>query len=187
MVWQRVALIFLAAGMVVMMFVKGRHRGAHPSVSAFRPSALPAGWLQITGDVRFQGTFPLSDTKMTKSVIVMAEPLCLVPLEHVKLESALKTQVAIRLNIACPSADAYGLASIMPLPADQRLVLLGTVSLNSATADELCLVPGIGPVLAQRIVQYRQINGEFGRFEDLLQIKGVAEKKLATLKRYLTI
>jgi competence protein ComEA len=56
------------------------------------------------------------------------------------------------------------------------------LELNSATAAQLDLLPGIGPTLAQRIVDYRQQNGPFKRVEDLLNVNGIGEHKLADLR-----
>jgi len=187
MIWQRVALMLVAAGMVLVIFITGRHWGERSSVTAFRVTSPPVGWLQITGSVRHHGIYSLSDIKMTNDVIQMAVPLCAIKLDQASLESVLKKQGAVRLDIACPAGRTRGLTTIEPLSGHQRLVLLGTLSVNSSTVDELCLVPGIGPVMAQRIVRHRQNNGDFRRFEDLLQIEGIAEKKLALLKAFLTI
>lgn len=52
------------------------------------------------------------------------------------------------------------------------------LDLNRATAEELTALKGIGPVLAGNIVEYRTRNGRFRAVEDLLQIKGIGEKKL---------
>jgi competence protein ComEA len=58
----------------------------------------------------------------------------------------------------------------------------GRVNLNRATAEELESLPGIGPKIAQRVVEYRQTRGEFRRPEDLLNVPGIGEKKLAALR-----
>ena len=58
------------------------------------------------------------------------------------------------------------------------------VDLNRATAEELRALPGIGPVTARRIVDFRTEHGRFGRPEDLMQVKGVGKKtfeRIATL------
>jgi competence protein ComEA len=55
------------------------------------------------------------------------------------------------------------------------------VNINVAGVDELCELPGIGQVLAQRIIEYRTKNGPFGRVEDLILVSGIGEAKLAKL------
>lgn len=51
------------------------------------------------------------------------------------------------------------------------------IDLNRADQDELCLLPGIGPALAGRILEYRGKNGCFERNEDLMNVKGIGKKK----------
>lgn len=58
----------------------------------------------------------------------------------------------------------------------------GLVQVNRATAAELESLPGVGPVLAQRIVSYRDDNGPFSSVEDLLGVPGIGESKLAALR-----
>lgn len=52
------------------------------------------------------------------------------------------------------------------------------IRLNSATAEELVLLPGLGEKTALRIIQYRDAHGGFGSVEELLQVEGIGEKKL---------
>jgi len=58
----------------------------------------------------------------------------------------------------------------------------GLVSLNRATESELESLPGVGPVLAGRIVSHRESHGPFEQVEDLLQVPGIGEAKLAALR-----
>jgi competence protein ComEA len=50
---------------------------------------------------------------------------------------------------------------------------MAVIDLNSATAEELETLPEIGPVLAQRIVEYRQVNGPFARTDQLMAVSGI--------------
>jgi competence protein ComEA len=61
------------------------------------------------------------------------------------------------------------------------------VNLNTATADELEALPGIGPATATRIVEYRQKNGPFKKIEDLMNIKGIGEKSFLKLKPLVSV
>ncbi|HSH70971.1 MAG TPA: helix-hairpin-helix domain-containing protein [Deferrisomatales bacterium] len=59
---------------------------------------------------------------------------------------------------------------------------MGKVNINTATAAQLTALPGVGETIAQAIVEYRDNNGAFRSVEDLLQVKGIGEKKLAALR-----
>jgi competence protein ComEA len=61
------------------------------------------------------------------------------------------------------------------------------VNLNTATLAELDGLPGIGPTLATRIIQYRVQNGPFNALEELLNVSGIGGKKLADLRELVTI
>lgn len=58
----------------------------------------------------------------------------------------------------------------------------GRIHLNTATAAQLEELPGIGPVLASRIVDHRDRNGPFAEIEDLLDVAGIGEAKLLELR-----
>jgi competence protein ComEA len=66
-------------------------------------------------------------------------------------------------------------------------VLLLALNLNTATPKQLEALPGIGPVLAKRIVDFREKKGGYKRVEELLAIPGVSEKKWQVLRQYLTV
>jgi len=60
------------------------------------------------------------------------------------------------------------------------------VNLNTATADQLMALPGIGQAKASAIIAHRDANGPFNSPEDLLQVKGVGEALLAKIRPYVT-
>lgn len=56
------------------------------------------------------------------------------------------------------------------------------INLNLATAEQLETLPGIGPKVAERIIEHRTKNGGFKRIEDLMNVKGIGEKSFLKLK-----
>jgi competence protein ComEA len=56
------------------------------------------------------------------------------------------------------------------------------IHLSSATAEQLDGIDGIGPTLAERIVEYRDAHGGFRSVEDVGEVEGIGEKRLATLR-----
>lgn len=58
----------------------------------------------------------------------------------------------------------------------------GLVNINTASADELDALPGVGPATAQAIIDERESNGAFTSAEDIMRVSGIGEKKFAKLK-----
>jgi comEA protein len=62
-----------------------------------------------------------------------------------------------------------------------------TVDLNTATVEQLQQLPGIGPVRAKAIVEFREKSGPFERVEDLLAIRGISKARFEKLRPYVTV
>lgn len=69
---------------------------------------------------------------------------------------------------------------------EQSGTAAAVLDLNDATAEELEALPGIGPVLAERIVAWREENGPFQSREDVLDVKGIGEATYESLAPYVT-
>lgn len=77
-------------------------------------------------------------------------------------------------------------ASFSPGKGKDKIVS-GTISLNSASAEELQRLPGIGPSTAQKIVQFRSTHGAFSSIEQLREIGGIGDAKLERLRPFLSL
>jgi competence ComEA-like helix-hairpin-helix protein len=61
------------------------------------------------------------------------------------------------------------------------------LDLNIATAEQLATLPGVGPVIAKAIVDFRTKSGPFRRVEDLLAIRGITERRLNELRPHIRV
>lgn len=72
-------------------------------------------------------------------------------------------------------------------PAATKKPPLKPVNINTANAEELQQVPGIGPATADKILQMRKSYGAFKSVDDLVSIKGLGKKRLEKMRKYLTV
>lgn len=63
----------------------------------------------------------------------------------------------------------------------------GVVNINSANAEQLMLLPRVGPSIAQRIVEFREQNGRFKAVEDLMLVRGIGEKTFALIEPHIAV
>jgi len=65
--------------------------------------------------------------------------------------------------------------------------LFDQVNINKASKSELTTIPGIGEKLAHSIIEYRNSNGNFKNMDDIKKIKGIKDKKLEQIKKYISL
>lgn len=63
----------------------------------------------------------------------------------------------------------------------------GKINLNTATAEELMTIKGIGETLSQRIIDYRDTHGKFNTVEELTKVNGIGEKRLAAMREFVYV
>ena len=79
--------------------------------------------------------------------------------------------------------------SLGTLPERRSLTVAGVghVDINRGSTEELQRLPGIGPVLAERVIRYRRENGKFASVRDMQQVKGIGLKRFAQLEPYIYV
>jgi competence ComEA-like helix-hairpin-helix protein len=80
-----------------------------------------------------------------------------------------------------PGADATG-SDPLPVASGRSLV-----DVNAATEEELVSLPGVGPVIASRIVAYRDQHGPYQTAADLMAVRGLGPKSVALMESLLTV
>jgi len=84
-------------------------------------------------------------------------------------------------------ARAPALERPSPLARADTLFAGDLIDLNAASPEELCLLPGIGPAMAGRVVELRRQRGRFSRVDELLDVRGIGPKTLAKLAPLVTV
>jgi len=167
-----------------MLFAKSRHPAELAGLTALPASGPALGFVQIDGDVVHPGVYSINDKKMTNSVIKMIEPRCDEQLLLQTAQLSAPIQSGSSLRVICKGPDNRLLISHGVMKTSQLLTLGVPLDLNQVTESDLNLLPGIGPTLAHRIVEYRQKNGYFRVSSELLQVEGIGEKKYRILSDY---
>lgn len=99
-----------------------------------------------------------------------------------------------RINLALPVADGQhvyvprlGEEEPPVQPPSNQPAAGGRVNINTADVAALDLLPGIGPALAQRIIDYRQEHGPFARLEDIMEVSGIGPGTFEKLRDLITV
>ena len=158
---------------------------AAPQTSSVRVEA-PGGGIavvQVAGEVHRPGVYRLrADRRVDDAVRQAGGATARADLGGVNLAA----KVNDGQQVIVPAAGAAGATA--PAGATGATATGGPatpgrpLNLNTATAEQLDQLDGVGPATAQKIVAYRQAHGGFRSVSELDQVPGIGEKKLATLK-----
>lgn len=85
------------------------------------------------------------------------------------------------------SKDSSPLALPVPAKTSSAVAPTTRLDLNTATYNDLVKLPGIGPVMAKRILEFRATNGRFKRLQDLRKVKGIGVKTYEKLTPWLSV
>ncbi|MYE89712.1 ComEA family DNA-binding protein [Candidatus Poribacteria bacterium] len=100
-----------------------------------------------------------------------------------------KQDLSISNAVPEPTTPTSPNLSATPQPSMRRSAPSAgsRININTATSQQLQTLPRIGPALAQRIIEYRQISGGFSTVEDLTNVKGIGKKTLEKIRDNITV
>jgi competence protein ComEA len=178
---RRVLAVALVALAVLVVAAKVLLRPARPAVPPPVRVAAPVGhasaprlFVNVVGAVRRPGLYTLKDGSRVADAVIRAggpTPKAEIELLNLAARIADGEQIVVpRRGLANPGAASGGGAAA------------GPVHLNSATLEQLDALPGVGPVTAQKILDYRQQHGAFGSVDELDAIAGIGPARLEQLR-----
>ena len=177
-----------AAAVVVLLLLVIRHLGggASPASPAVTPLPAPAHArpatatlvvVDVAGAVRHAGLYRLrSGSRIDDAIAAAGGPTAKAQLDSINLAAP----VADGEQVVVPGRGAAG--SLAAGPSDAGSSPSAPLDLNSATLEQLESLPGIGPVTAQKILDYRQTHGAFHAVAELDGVPGIGPAHMAQLK-----
>ena len=176
---SRGRILALGALALVLLYAGGKLLTGGGSTEAaplapVRASATPAVVVHVVGAVRRPGLYRLRHgTRIADAVARAGGAKPRADLTLVNLAAPVEDGQ----QIVVPARTPAGVASAASADA-----ALGPVRLNTATLEQLDALPGVGPVTAQKILDYRQKHGAFSSVDDLDAIPGIGPARLEQLR-----
>jgi competence protein ComEA len=177
--WQRAAWAIAAIAIVVIGIRVLNGSGAEPAPVKIEPASEPRVgnspptlYVHVAGAVRRPGLYRVvTDARVAAAVDRAGGPTRAADLSAV--------------NLAATVSD--GQQIFVPAQGDSTAASTGRapLSLGSATAEELEELDGIGPTLAERIIEQRQATGGFSSLDELDDVEGIGTQRLEALKEAL--
>jgi competence protein ComEA len=141
-----------------------------------KQSRLATIYVDIVGAVRRPGLYRLKDgSRVADAVRRAGGATRKAQLELLNLAARISDGEQVVVPRRGAGAPVAGAANGAPSPA-------GPVHLNSATLEQLDGLPGVGPVTAQKILEYRREHGAFGSVDELDAVPGIGPARLAQLR-----
>jgi competence protein ComEA len=171
-----VAVVALALGGRALL--RPTHASVPPPLHVRRSDASPKPalvYVDVVGAVRRPGLYRLeTGARIADALARAGGPTRKADMELINLAALVADgeQVAVPRRGASVTAGIGGAASTSS----------GPVHLNSATLEQLDALPGVGPVTAQKIVDYRTQHGGFGSVDELDAVAGIGPARLADLR-----
>lgn len=153
------------------------------------PTATPSPLrVYVTGAVMHPDVYQLPPGSIVKDAIQSAGGASPdADLKRINLAQELQDQQQVYVPRVDESDAPPPVLSAGPTSTADRSISVGKININAATAAELETLPGIGPKLAESIVEYRTAHGLFKSIEEITLVSGIGEATFADIRDHITV
>lgn len=146
-------------------------------------------YVHITGAVENPGIYQLEEGARVNHGVELAVPTGEANLEALNLAAPLADGMKIIVpNLRETEVDPFGEKMTEYVVASEQATKSNLVNINQASAEQMAAqLPGVGPVLAGRIVDFRNSNGPFRSTEELTKVTGIGAKTFENLAEFITV
>jgi len=167
-------------------FTINRASGNSENTSAMQIE-IPSVIIHLTGAVNNPGVYQLKSTdRVVDAVKIAGGETEEANLDLINLAALLKDgqKIIIPYKIYSENGEESNesINNNVEIRYSSPSSLSGKININTANSTILQSLPGIGPVLSERIIEYRNQNGLFGVIDDIMNVSGIAEKKFEGIK-----
>ena len=152
--------------------------------------------IHITGSVKNPGIVKLKEGSRIEDAIEAAGGLT-ENADITKVNLAYVVEDGTKIKIPSASEEDIGDEDIIDSKSGDNIIIeentvssnnsTQTININKATEKEFETLPGIGPSLASKIIEYRNQNGKFGSIEDIKNVNGIGDSKYEKIKDLITV
>lgn len=141
--------------------------------------APPIVMVDVAGAVKSPGVYEIpANSRVIDAIAAAGGTVPHADTSDINLARIVKDGEQVYVDLATVSTSSVQGGSVKRVVKKKS----GPININRATAGELDSLPGIGPVLASRIIDYRKANGPFVSVEDLQKVSGIGVAKFAQFK-----
>lgn len=140
----------------------------------------------VSGGVNKPGVYKLAQGSRIVDAVNMAGGFA-PGAEAAKINLALLLKDEMQVNVPCTAGAGVTGSATAGAAAASTNTTNDKINVNTASAADFDKLPGIGPALAERIVQYRAANGMFGDITDIKKVPGIGEAKYNQFKDKITL
>jgi competence protein ComEA len=174
----------LSAAILAFMVARTLDAQKAPPIIISDPSAEATIVIVVNGAVATPGAYELRAGSRVRDAIDLAGgPLPQADLREVNLARRLVDEE----RLVIPDTVATSVPDLNIRAPTETNDIAGKLDINRASAAELESLPGIGPVIAERIIAYRQEHGPFATIEDLDDVQGISRRMVEDLRPFISV